>query len=99
MGSDHIIKDVNIEPEQAMVGITYRPMAQLQLDGHEEVEDELTSVVNSTTNNIVSLTKGRNLLMKRFLWHGGSVFDAWFSCASNQVSVEDIHVSQRIMLL
>jgi hypothetical protein len=23
--------------------------------------------------------------MKSFLWHGGSVWDAWFSCASNQV--------------
>ncbi|KAJ6817922.1 auxin transporter-like protein 4 [Iris pallida] len=24
--------------------------------------------------------------MKSFLWHGGSVYDAWFSCASNQVA-------------
>lgn len=23
--------------------------------------------------------------MKSLLWHGGSVYDAWFSCASNQV--------------
>ncbi|KAG6728736.1 hypothetical protein I3842_02G188300 [Carya illinoinensis] len=23
---------------------------------------------------------------KNFLWHGGSVYDAWFSCASNQVA-------------
>ena len=23
--------------------------------------------------------------MKNLLWHGGSVWDAWFSCASNQV--------------
>ncbi|RWV89767.1 hypothetical protein GW17_00048073 [Ensete ventricosum] len=23
--------------------------------------------------------------MKSFLWHGGSAWDAWFSCASNQV--------------
>lgn len=23
--------------------------------------------------------------LKSFLWHGGSVYDAWFSCASNQV--------------
>lgn len=22
---------------------------------------------------------------KNFLWHGGSAYDAWFSCASNQV--------------
>lgn len=25
------------------------------------------------------------LSFKRLLWHGGSVYDAWFSCASNQV--------------
>lgn len=25
--------------------------------------------------------------LKSFLWHGGSVWDAWFSCASNQVSL------------
>lgn len=24
--------------------------------------------------------------IKSFLWHGGSAWDAWFSCASNQVS-------------
>lgn len=27
----------------------------------------------------------RGFSMKSFLWHGGSVWDAWFSCASNQV--------------
>lgn len=25
--------------------------------------------------------------LKNFLWHGGSVYDAWFSCASNQVYI------------
>lgn len=25
--------------------------------------------------------------LKNFLWHGGSVYDAWFSCASNQVLI------------
>lgn len=29
---------------------------------------------------------GGGFSMKSFLWHGGSVWDAWFSCASNQVS-------------
>lgn len=24
--------------------------------------------------------------VKNALWHGGSAYDAWFSCASNQVS-------------
>lgn len=35
-------------------------------------------------------TEGKPKTMKtqlsKFLWHGGSVYDAWFSCASNQVS-------------
>jgi auxin influx carrier (AUX1 LAX family) len=29
--------------------------------------------------------------MKRLLWHGGSVYDAWFSAASNQVRARFIH--------
>ncbi|CAL5095239.1 unnamed protein product [Urochloa decumbens] len=29
--------------------------------------------------------------LKSFLWHGGSVWDAWFSCASNQVRVLCCH--------
>jgi len=24
--------------------------------------------------------------LRSLLWHGGSVYDAWFSCASNQVT-------------
>jgi len=24
---------------------------------------------------------------KNALWHGGSAYDAWFSCASNQVAI------------
>lgn len=31
--------------------------------------------------------KGKNKF-SRFFWHGGSVYDAWFSCASNQVLQE-----------
>jgi auxin influx carrier (AUX1 LAX family) len=29
---------------------------------------------------------GGGFNVKSFFWHGGSVWDAWFSCASNQVS-------------
>lgn len=31
------------------------------------------------------------LSMKSFLWHGGSAWDAWFSCASNQVPPRTPH--------
>lgn len=35
---------------------------------------------------------------KNFLWHGGSVYDAWFSCASNQVIYENTHQQQHLFL-
>lgn len=28
--------------------------------------------------------------LSNFFWHGGSVYDAWFSCASNQVIIHII---------
>lgn len=39
--------------------------------------------------------------MKRLLWHGGSVYDAWFSAASNQVHIRPqpprmVHCALRI---
>lgn len=42
----------------------------------EKVETE-TDTKTDTKNS-----KGR---LSRLFWHGGSVYDAWFSCASNQV--------------
>ncbi|XP_004302648.1 PREDICTED: auxin transporter-like protein 2 [Fragaria vesca subsp. vesca] len=41
-----------------------------ELGAEENKEDENSSFFN----------------VKNFLWHGGSVWDAWFSCASNQVA-------------
>jgi auxin influx carrier (AUX1 LAX family) len=29
-------------------------------------------------------SKSTKSKFSNFLWHGGSVYDAWFSCASNQ---------------
>jgi auxin influx carrier (AUX1 LAX family) len=29
--------------------------------------------------------------LSNFFWHGGSVYDAWFSCASNQVRIHHNH--------
>ncbi|MCO5575723.1 hypothetical protein L7F22_029526 [Adiantum nelumboides] len=57
-----------------------------------EVQDEAISSVNYTEMEVdrreqdglndTSL-KGQ---VKNLFWHGGSVYDAWFSCASNQVA-------------
>lgn len=35
--------------------------------------------------------------VKNILWHGGSAWDAWFSCASNQVKKKKKPIS-RILL-
>jgi hypothetical protein len=37
-------------------------------------------------------------LMKRLLWHGGSVYDAWFSAASNQVRATILSVCLSLCL-
>lgn len=31
--------------------------------------------------------------LSKFFWHGGSVYDAWFSCASNQALMTNHHIS------
>lgn len=36
--------------------------------------------------------------LSNFLWHGGSAYDAWFSCASNQVSFSSINVFLYIVI-
>lgn len=45
-----------------------------EVDGHEAKEE------GSKEEEKQALFSVKNLL-----WHGGSVWDAWFSCASNQV--------------
>lgn len=52
-----------------------------------EVEDDVAGikVENSTAEEDVD-GGGDGFSVKSFLWHGGSAWDAWFSCASNQVS-------------
>ena len=56
--------------------------------GNKQAEEAI--VANETENEgnreeskEIEDTSGLNL--KSFLWHGGSAWDAWFSCASNQV--------------
>lgn len=57
--------------------------------GNKQAEE---SIVSSTFNETESNEKGGEELgdntshsLKDMLWHGGSAWDAWFSCASNQV--------------
>lgn len=43
----------------------------------ETAEDDAKEEAKEQDDSIFSI--------KSLLWHGGSVWDAWFSCASNQV--------------
>lgn len=52
------------------------------------------------TESEVVEERGDESSMKSFLWHGGSVYDAWFSCASNQVlSLSNSHTKTIIWVL
>ncbi|KAL1194059.1 Auxin transporter-like protein 1 [Cardamine amara subsp. amara] len=57
------------------------------VSGIGEAEDDVAGikVENSTAEEDVD-GGGDGFSMKSFLWHGGSAWDAWFSCASNQVA-------------
>ncbi|KAJ4909147.1 Auxin transporter-like protein 3 [Raphanus sativus] len=46
-----------------------------------EMEREEASNISNSDNKSSAKTK-----LSNFFWHGGSVYDAWFSCASNQVA-------------
>ncbi|KAH0457335.1 hypothetical protein IEQ34_012650 [Dendrobium chrysotoxum] len=49
------------------------------------VDREATSFKSGDEENSLTVSPAQ-FNMKSFLWHGGSVYDAWFSCASNQVA-------------
>lgn len=36
--------------------------------------------------------------ISNLFWHGGSAYDAWFSCASNQVLISFIFISHEFKL-
>lgn len=57
-----------------------------QKQGEEAMMSSLTQTIEHEEGEEV---KGdtKQLSLKNFLWHGGSAYDAWFSCASNQVTI------------
>ncbi|XP_028803745.1 auxin transporter-like protein 1 [Neltuma alba] len=56
----------------------------------KQAEEAIMPTMNPTTERDESeggaKGDGSAFTFKSFLWHGGSVYDAWFSCASNQVA-------------
>ncbi|KAE8717743.1 Auxin transporter-like protein 1 [Hibiscus syriacus] len=59
------------------------------MSGEKQAEEAITPSFNDTTEHEEKdEEEGDHSIfsVKSFLWHGGSVYDAWFSCASNQVA-------------
>lgn len=55
----------------------------------KQAEEAIVSAIQNETeadDRQEEMAINSNLSFKSFLWHGGSVYDAWFSCASNQVT-------------
>ncbi|RDY08712.1 Auxin transporter-like protein 2, partial [Mucuna pruriens] len=59
----------------------------------KQAEEAIVSSMNETESEVGGVREEEKELqdqpmfsIKSFLWHGGSVWDAWFSCASNQVA-------------
>lgn len=68
----------------------------------KQAEEAIVSNFSETEHEGGGKEEGRDdeqqqhsmLSMKSFLWHGGSVWDAWFSCASNQVPSRSPHYQE-----
>ena len=57
--------------------------------GQKQAEEAIVPNLSETENDGKEEEKIQEdeaiFSVKSFLWHGGSAWDAWFSCASNQV--------------
>lgn len=60
--------------------VTQKQAEEAIVANYGEMEVEGKDLQNKSTDE--TSIKGS---LKSFFWHGGSVYDAWFSCASNQV--------------
>lgn len=58
--------------------------------GQKQAEEAIVSNFSETENETKDEAKEdqdhSGFSIKSFFWHGGSVWDAWFSCSSNQVN-------------
>lgn len=52
-----------------------------------EMEREGGDVGDERGGGAGAASSGRSKAVSSLFWHGGSVYDAWFSCASNQVLI------------
>lgn len=58
---------------------------------HKQAEEAIVSSFNETEQDggkeEESAEEHTVFSVRNMLWHGGSAYDAWFSCASNQVII------------
>ena len=64
--------------------------------GQKQAEEAIVPNLSETENDGKEEEKQQEdesiFSVKSFLWHGGSAWDAWFSCASNQVCWSHIYI-------
>lgn len=59
-----------------------------QKQGEETMMSSLNQTIERDEREEEKEEDTSGFSLKSLLWHGGSVYDAWFSCASNQVTTK-----------
>ena len=70
------------------------------MSGQKQAEEAIVPSFNETTEHEEKEEeKGDHSIfsVKSLLWHGGSVYDAWFSCASNQVLKSQLQIVIKVV--
>jgi len=67
----------------------------------KQAEEAIVASLNETESEVGGVREEEKesqehsmFSFKSLLWHGGSVWDAWFSCASNQVKLKTPHLQK-----
>jgi len=61
------------------------------MSNQKQAEEAMVSI-NDTGHEEKEVSNDESgFSLKSVLWHGGSVYDAWFSCSSNQVLLHPVH--------
>jgi len=68
-----------------------------------QAEEAIVTNINETEqeggSSLEDIAEDQSMFnFKSFLWHGGSVWDAWFSCASNQVTKYKFPHTKKIII-
>ena len=61
------------------------------MSNQKPAEEEMVSINDAGHEEKEVSNDESGFSLKIVLWHGGSVYDAWFSCSSNQVLLHPVH--------